>query len=82
MVAGDLSGYEKAHGEITSLPGFMARSMLLLDSKAWLRRRTLRAFAREPRLFEQLLAVHVGELRLSSLGARGLADLGWQVLRA
>jgi flavin-dependent dehydrogenase len=82
MVAGDLSIYEKTHREIISLPDFMARSMLLLDGKGWLRRRTLRAFAREPRLFERLLAVHVGEMRLASLGARGLADLGWHLLTA
>ncbi len=78
----DLSSYERAHREIISLPGFMARSMLLLDSRPWLRRRTLRAFAREPRLFEKLLAVHVGELRLASLGASGLANLGWHVMKA
>ena len=82
MVAGDLSSYEKMHREIINLPGFMARSMLLLDSKAWLRRRTLRAFASKPRLFERLLAVHVGERPLASLGALELADLGWHVLRA
>lgn len=82
MKCDDLAGYEKAHREIISLPGFMARSMLLLDSKRWLRRRTLRAFSREPRLFENLLAVHVGELRLASLGVKGLANLGWHVLKA
>jgi flavin-dependent dehydrogenase len=82
LVAGDLSSYEKAHREIINLPEFMSRSMLLLDGKAWLRRRTLRAFVREPRLFERLLSVHVGEMRLASLGARGLADLGWHVLTA
>lgn len=82
IAAGDLRSYENAHREISSLPGFMARSMLLLDDKAWLRRRTLRAFAREPRLFQRLLAVHVGDLNLSSLGARGLADLGWHLLTA
>lgn len=79
---GDLRSYENAHREISSLPDFMARSMLLLDDKAWLRRRTLRAFAREPRLFQRLLAVHVGDVNLSSLGARGLADLGWHLLTA
>ena len=82
MKQGDLSGYEQAHEEIVNLPGFMARSMLLLDSKRWLRRRTLRAFAREPQLFEKLLAVHVGEMRLASLGVSGLANLGWHVLKA
>ena len=78
----DLSSYEKAHEEIVNLPGFMARGMLLLDSKRWLRRRALRALAREPHLFEKLLAVHVGEMQLASLGVSGLANLGWHVLKA
>jgi len=82
MKSDGLSSYEKAHKEIVNLPGFMARSMLLLDGKRWLRRRTLRAFSREPQLFEKLLAVHVGEMRLGSLGVSGLANLGWHVLRA
>ena len=82
MKSGDLAGYEKAHREIVRLPGFMARSMLLLDSKHWLRRRALRAFAREPQLFEKLLSVHVGEMRLASLGVSGMANLGWHVLKA
>ncbi|MFI5103738.1 MAG: NAD(P)/FAD-dependent oxidoreductase [Terriglobales bacterium] len=82
MVAGNLSSYQKAHWEIMGLPGFMSRSMLLLDNQAWLRRRALRAFAREPRLFERLLSVHVGATPLASVGARNLANLGWQVLTA
>jgi hypothetical protein len=57
--------YENAQREISSLPDFMGRSMLLPDDKPWLRRRTLRAF-----------------VNLSSLGARGLADLGWHLLTA
>jgi flavin-dependent dehydrogenase len=82
MANGDLGTYQPEHSRIMSLPGFMARGMLLLDSHAWLRRRALRAFAREPRLFKQLLSVHVGELPLTQLGARGLVNLGWRVLRA
>ncbi len=82
MASGNLSTYQQAHPQIMNLPGFMARSMLLLDNNAWLRRRALRAFAREPRLFKQLLSVHVGELPLAQLGARGLVNLGWRVLRA
>jgi hypothetical protein len=29
-----------------------------------------------------MLAVHVGEMRFKDFGARGLANLGWQLLRA
>ena len=82
MSAGELSSYQNAHREIMALPGFMARGMLLLDSHAWLRSRALRAFAREPQLFEQLLSVHVGETPLGAVGIRGLANLGWNLIRA
>jgi len=29
-----------------------------------------------------MLAVHVGEMRLKDFGAKGLANLGWHLLRA
>jgi flavin-dependent dehydrogenase len=82
MAGGDLNSYQNAHRKIMALPEFMARSMLLLDAHRWLRSRALRAFAREPRLFQQLLSVHVGETPLAKVGVRGLADLGWHLLRA
>lgn len=82
LAAGDLSAYAAAHREISSLPEFMSRSMLLMDSSDWVRRRSLRAFSRQPHLFARLLALHVGELRLKDFGARGLLNLGWRVLVA
>ncbi len=82
LAAGDLSAYAAAHRETSSLPEFMARSMLLLDASALIRRRTLRALSREPGLFGRMLAVHVGELELKDFGARGLLNLGWRILAA
>ena len=82
LTAGDLSSYAAAHRTLSRLPEFMARSMLLLDSSSLIRRRTLRALARQPGLFERMLAVHVGELALRDFGARGLVDFGRQLLAA
>ena len=52
------------------------------NQSRWLRSRSLRAFARRPRIFERMLAVHVGELRLKDFGTAGLLNLGWQLLVA
>jgi flavin-dependent dehydrogenase len=82
LVAGDLFSYAAAHKKINRLPEFMSRSMLLMDRSRWLRQRSLRALSRQPSLFARMLAVHVGEMRLKDFGARGLANLGWQLLRA
>ncbi len=82
LAAGDLSPYTAAHRASSSLPEFMARSMLLLDTSALIRRRTLRALARDPSLFARMLAVHVGELELKDFGVRGLLNLGWRLLAA
>jgi flavin-dependent dehydrogenase len=82
LAAGDLSIYAAAHREISSLPEFMSRSMLLMDRSHWVRRHSLRAFSRQPGLFARLLAIHVGELGLNDFGARGLLHLGWRLLVA
>jgi flavin-dependent dehydrogenase len=82
LAAGDLSPYAAAHRKISSLPEFMSRSMLLMDQNHWVRRHSLRAFSRQPGLFDRLLAIHVGELGLKDFGARGLLHLGWRLLLA
>jgi flavin-dependent dehydrogenase len=76
----DLSGYEIAHREIARLPGFMSHAMLLMDKSSWLRSRTLRALEKKPRLFEQMLSIHVGERPLVPFGADGFVNLGWNLL--
>lgn len=80
--ANDLSLYQAAHRRISSLPSFMAQSMLLLDRSSWIRKHALRAFVRKPALFERLLSVHVGEVALGNYGIRGILNLGWQLLVA
>jgi flavin-dependent dehydrogenase len=82
LAANDLSRYQAAHRQISSLPSFMAQSMLLMDKSPWVRGHALRAFSRKPALFERLLSVHVGEAGLGNLGMGGMLTLGWQLLVA
>jgi flavin-dependent dehydrogenase len=82
LAADDLSLYEREHRQISVLPQFMRRAMLLMDKSSALRRRTLSALNSEPSLFERMLSVHVGELPLSGFGIAPLASLGWRLLIA
>jgi flavin-dependent dehydrogenase len=82
FVAGDLSHYQRAHRKITALPLFMAQSMTLMDRNSWVRKHALRAFAKEPALFARLLRIHVGDESLRDFGARGILNLGWELLLA
>jgi len=81
MERGDLALYQSAHRRLASRPRFMARFMLTMDSRAWLRRRTLAALASHPEIFEGLLAMHVGAARPLGFAAHCMA-LGWRILGA
>ena len=58
----DLALYQAAHRRLLRRPSVMSALLLALDGRPWLRRPILRAFQAQPRLFEMLLAIHVGEL--------------------
>lgn len=58
MQQGDLRSYAKAHRRIAALPDGMTRLLLWVERHPALRRRVVRALAREPRVFSRLLAVH------------------------
>jgi menaquinone-9 beta-reductase len=77
----DLELYERAHRKIARKPRWMARLLLLLDRHPLGRRRVMQAFAREPRIFEQLLAAHAGASSPARIASAGLS-LGWRVLTA
>jgi flavin-dependent dehydrogenase len=79
LEAGDLSRYAAEHRRIGRRPEFMADFMLILDGRARLRARTLRAMAARPSLFAGMLAMHVGKLSTFGFLRNGLA-LGWQML--
>jgi flavin-dependent dehydrogenase len=75
LAAGTLDLYEARHASILALPQRMAALMLLLDRLPALRDRCLRAFARRPYLFREMLAVHVGENSLPRFALHRGAEL-------
>ena len=79
LQAGDLRIYAAAHRKLSRRPEMMAKLMLMLDRSDPLRRRAIRAFASNPRLFARMLAMHVGESSASDFLATGLA-VGWRML--
>jgi flavin-dependent dehydrogenase len=81
LVAGDLRHYEAAHRRIGRLPRIMARLLLLMDGNDALRRRAVATLAAHPRIFNRLLAIHVGALRPSALSL-GALDFAFRLLVA
>jgi menaquinone-9 beta-reductase len=78
----DLAPYRVAHRQFIEGPSRMARLLLLLDRQAWLRRKALRMFAANPKLFARLISAHVNCPKPEPIGAGEMFDVGWQVLRA
>ena len=76
----NLAVYEAGHAAIVRLPQIMAKVMLSMDRRPWLRDRVLAALAREPRLFGRMLAAHLGEKSLGSFLLHDGVRLGWRVL--
>jgi flavin-dependent dehydrogenase len=81
LANGDLAPYQAAHRALTRRPAFMAGLMLTLGKHAWIRRRVMRAFQTDNHIFTKMLALHVGELRISEFASTGIA-LGWGALTA
>jgi flavin-dependent dehydrogenase len=81
LVAGNLTPYQAGHRALARRPAVMARLMLLLEHRERLRRRVMRAFMAEPKLFARILATHVGAVSPVDFAANGLA-LGWKLLTA
>jgi flavin-dependent dehydrogenase len=81
FVEGDLERYQKEHRALGRRPAMMARLMLALDWKTSFRQRAMRAFNADPRIFNRMLAMHVGELSPVDFAANGLS-FGWQLLTA
>jgi len=79
MASGDLALYEKGHRALSHRPLFMARMMLLMENRNKLRARVMRAFVTRPKLFERMLAAHVGASTPMEAAANGLV-LGWKLL--
>jgi flavin-dependent dehydrogenase len=82
LVAEDLALYRVAHRRSTQAPAHMARLLLLLDRQAWLRRKALRRFAMNPKMFARMISRHANCPKPAPIRASEMFDLGWQVLRA
>lgn len=80
LANGDLTQYEVAHRRINRPPEMMSRLLLAMENRAWLRRRALAALAKEPHLFERLLAVHAGTFSPLTFGFGNFFRLGWRLL--
>jgi flavin-dependent dehydrogenase len=79
LVCADLSRYPREVRMLRRLPDALTELCLLLSRNPALRVRTLVALAREPRLFDRLLALHVRETHAAApLAARLL----WRVATA
>lgn len=81
FASGDLRRYQQEHRKLAHGPAMMARLMLSLGGQTFLRRRAMRAFNTDPRLFTRMLAMHVGAVSPLAFAANGLS-LGWQMLTA
>jgi len=81
LASGDLARYQAGHRALARRPTMMARLMLLLEHRERLRRRVMRAFIAEPRVFARMLATHVGAVSPVDFAANGLV-LGWKLLTA
>jgi flavin-dependent dehydrogenase len=77
----NLELYEVFHHKTRRMPLFMSQTMLLLDRFGPLRRGAQMAFGRNPRLFESLLAMHVGAAPLTMWGEHGILNMGLQMLQ-
>jgi menaquinone-9 beta-reductase len=82
LSSGDLAVYQAEHRRLARRPVFMANLMLSLDRFPWLRRRVLRAFASDPEIFANMLAMHVGSISPSDFVLHGMLPLGRQILTA
>lgn len=79
MAAGELALYEHGHRALSQRPLLMARMMLMMENRNKLRARVMRAFVARPKLFERMLATHVGATSPIEAAVEGLA-LGWRLL--
>lgn len=82
LESGDLASYETAHRRIARIPALMGKLMLLMDRRAFVRHRVIRALAAESGLFSKLVAMHVGAIPARDFGLGGVFTLAWDLLAA
>jgi flavin-dependent dehydrogenase len=81
LARGTLETYQEAHRRLFRRPRFIGSLLLLMDRRAGIRKRTMRALEAAPHLFEGMLAYHVGVARLLQLATTGTL-LGLRFLTA
>lgn len=79
---GDLASYRKMHRSLARLPQAMAKLMLTMDRLPVLGRRGMSVLSANPGLFQELLAIHVGEGSLPRFAARRGISMAWHLLRS
>ena len=57
---GDLRSYQREHRRLAWRPNFMARGLLMLDGRPWLRQRVMKALE-DGNLFRRMLRIHTGD---------------------
>ena len=80
FATGDLRRYQREHTKLARRPAMMACLMLTLERNS-LRRHVMRAFHSEPRIFDRMLAMHVGALSPFDFAANAIC-LGRGMLRS
>jgi flavin-dependent dehydrogenase len=81
IARGELRTYEEAHRRMLMRPMWMGKVILQMSRSAKLRGRMLRILAENPKLFAQLLSIHVGQATPGRVLSTG-AQLGWEFLAA
>ncbi len=81
LADGNLASYQCEHRRLARRPRLIGDLMLAMDRRSRLRSRVLRAFATQPRIFQTMLAMHVGALSPMEAAASGCA-LAWEMLTA
>ncbi len=81
LSAGDLEHYARRCRRIVALPEAMTHLLLFVERRPALRRRVIRALAREPSVFSKLLAVHCRALPIRRLGFETAPRLLWRLVQ-
>lgn len=78
---GDLGLYARRQREIGRWADSLTGLLLWVEARPWLRRRVVRALARDPALFSRVLAVHSGARPVRGLGLDSAPRLLWGLVR-
>lgn len=76
-----LRPYARTVRRLRRLPDLLTRLLLFVERRPALRRRMIRTFSDDPRLFSRLLGIHARQQPPTSLGLRGALRLGRGLVR-